>query len=283
MSEIGNEIGTGIKAVRKTAVIVGVTADIGRGLAERLMSEGWSIVGIGRSIDCVLELQNSGAVKIYQCAITNNEEVSAMACELRTKRVQWDLLVSSVGTTEPIGRFFDLDFDEWEKSIGVNFLAQMRVLHALWPLRRRERTVDIMLLAGGGTNGAWCNYSAYCVSKIALIKMCELIDDEAPDANAFIIGPGYTRTRIHQETLRAGPAAAGKEYFKVKTYLEREGTTIEEIYEHMRWCMAQGRSVSGGRNFSTVHDPWRDGGRELANILRDNRDVFRLRRRSTNR
>jgi NAD(P)-dependent dehydrogenase (short-subunit alcohol dehydrogenase family) len=269
-------------AARKTAVVIGVTADIGRGLAERLLGDGWNIIGIGRSMDRVRELRDCRAVSIYQCAITKKEDVESVASGLRAKAVEWDLLVSSVGTTEPIGRFFDLNFDEWEKSFNVNFLAQMRILHALWPLRRREQVVDIMLLAGGGTNSAWRNYSAYCASKIALIKMCELIDDEAPDANAFIIGPGYTRTRIHQETLRAGAEAAGENYFKVKAYLEREGTTIDEIYEHMRWCIAQGRSVSGGRNFSTVHDPWRGGGRELANILRDGRDAFRLRRCGTN-
>ena len=57
------------------------------------------------------------------------------------------------------------------RSVVVNSTAQLRVLHAIWPCR--QPGPDIMLMAGGGTNNPFPNYSAYCVSKIMLIKMCE--------------------------------------------------------------------------------------------------------------
>jgi NAD(P)-dependent dehydrogenase (short-subunit alcohol dehydrogenase family) len=264
---------------RRTAIVLGATADIGRYLAERLSSDDWNIVGIGRTADRLRELEKIPNLKAYQCAIASSDDVTRLADEVRAAGCEWELFVSCVGTTEPIGKFFEVDFDAWERSITVNFTAQLRVLHALWPLRRPDRIVDVMFLAGGGTNGRFPNYSAYCASKIALIKMCELIDDEASDANVFIIGPGYTRTRIHEETLRAGPVAAGDEYAKVRAYLEGQGTSFDDIYQHMRWCMRNGRKVAGGRNFSTVHDRWRDGGEALARELMGNSDAFRLRRR----
>lgn len=262
----------------KRAVILGVTADIGRGIAERLLRDGWQVIGIGRSSERLAELCAVPGLSLHRCFIDDPADVKRLQGELQAGGVGWNLFVSSVGTTEPIGKFFDLPFEDWARSIETNFLAQLRVLHALWSLRDPEGPIDIMLMAGGGTNGPFRNYSAYCVAKIALIKMCELIDDEAPEANAFIIGPGYTRTRIHQETLRAGPLAAGDEYSKVSNYLKEQGTSIEDIYRHMHWCMQQGRSVTGGRNFSTVHDAWRDEGAALADSLRGSRDAFRLRR-----
>jgi NAD(P)-dependent dehydrogenase (short-subunit alcohol dehydrogenase family) len=137
-----------------------------------------------------------------------------------------------------------------------------------------------MLLAGGGTNNPMTNYSAYCAAKIALIKMCELIDDEEAGINAFIIGPGFVRTRIHEETLRAG-AAAGAGLDKTRAFLATPGSSHDHIYSHMTWCIAQGRAVAGGRNFSTVHDPWRGGGAALAADLKLDPDAFRLRRRPT--
>jgi NAD(P)-dependent dehydrogenase (short-subunit alcohol dehydrogenase family) len=262
----------------KTAVILGVTADIGRGLAERLLRDGWNVVGVGRKLDHVQDPPDSDKFQYFQCDIADKENVKALVSMLRDKEIAWDLLLSSVGTMEPIGRFFDIDFDEWERSITINFIAQMRALQAMWSLRRLGKAIDVMLLAGGGTNNPFRNYSAYCVSKIALIKMCELIDDEERDANIFIIGPGYTNTRIHKETLRAGPSTAGDGYYKTQALLKSRGTTIDEIYEHMQWCMKQGRTVAGGRNFSTVHDAWRDGGAALADDLRGDPDAFRLRR-----
>lgn len=263
----------------KRAIVLGVTADIGRGIAERLLRDGWQVIGIGRSRERLDELRDVPGLSLHRCFIEDPADVARLQEALQAAGVVWNLFVSSVGTTEPIGKFFDLPFDDWARSIDVNFLAQLRMLHALWPMRNTEGAIDIMLMAGGGTNGPFRNYSAYCVAKIALIKMCELIDDEAPEANAFIIGPGYTRTRIHQETLRAGPLAAGDEYSKVNNYLKEQGTSIEDIYKHMHWCMRQGRAVTGGRNFSTVHDAWRDGGIALADSLRGSSDAFRLRRR----
>ena len=134
-----------------------------------------------------------------------------------------------------------------------------------------------MLMAGGGTNNPFTNYSAYCVSKIALIKMCELLDDEEPDLNMFIIGPGFVQTRIHQETLRAGEQA-GDGYQKTVDFLETEGTSMDDIYANLKWCIEHGKPVAGGRNFSTVHDPWRDGGEALRQRLDDHPDAYRLRR-----
>lgn len=266
-------------SAQKTAIVVGMTADIGRGLAERLLRDEWQVIGVGRNLGRIADLRDVPGLELRACDISSADQVKRLTSSLGASGVKWDLFLSSVGTMEPIGRFFDLDFEAWRNSVEVNFISQMRVLHALWPLRSKGRQIDIMLLAGGGTNNPFRNYSAYCVSKIALIKMCELIDDEALEANIFIIGPGYTKTRIHDETLRAGPQAAGEGYRKTLEFLKTKGTTIDEIYDHMRWCMTLGRSVVGGRNLSTVHDAWRGGGAELAQWLKANADAFRLRRR----
>ncbi len=63
-------------------------------------------------------------------------------------------------------------------------------------------------MAGGGTNNPFTNYSAYCVAKIALIKMTELLDDEEKKLNIFIIGPGFVRTRIHRKRCVQGKPRA---------------------------------------------------------------------------
>jgi NAD(P)-dependent dehydrogenase (short-subunit alcohol dehydrogenase family) len=264
--------------MNKTAIVLGVTANIGGGLCERLLVDGWRVAGIGRDLERLRMLQGIPGLSLHRCDIESADSVRTLQEEMSEAGLKWDFFLSCVGTMEPIGKFFELDFEIWAHSIAVNFTAQLRVLHGLWPLRQAEKNVDIMLLAGGGTNNPVTNYSAYCVSKIALIKMCELLDDEEHSANIFILGPGYVNTRIHEETLRAGPKAAGSGYLKTLNFLEGPGTSIDEIYQHMCWCMGQGRDIAGGRNFSTVHDPWRCGGADLAKSLRKSKDAFRLRR-----
>jgi NADP-dependent 3-hydroxy acid dehydrogenase YdfG len=252
----------------KHAVISGITADIGVALAERLIADGWRLTGLGR------KLERLGDIDAELIDVSFDDSVQlASACS----RIEpWDLFISCVGTMLPIGPFFSSDFDQWQNTIELNSLAQLRVLHLLW--ENRKPHPDVMFLAGGGTNNPMPNYSAYCVSKIFLIKMVELLADEEFEGNFFINGPGFTRTKIHEETLNAGENA-GPGLKKTQEFLESdEGTSMDDIYQHMLWCMKH-RSVATGRNFSTVHDPWRDGSL-LADRLANNLDAFRLRRSS---
>lgn len=260
-----------------TAFVLAASADIGLGLSERLIEDGWRVVGTGRRSDRLEALQGRPEFEYLPCDLNERSSIDALVGAYGKLDRPWDLFVSAAGTMEPIGPFFALDFDRWEESVTVNATAQLRVLHGIWPQRRQDAIVDAMFMAGGGTNNPFTNYSAYCVSKIALIKMCELLDDEELDLNVFIIGPGFVNTRIHQETLRAG-AAAGLGEAKTREFMRIPGTSLDDIYAHMRWCMAQGRETCGGRNFSTVHDSWRNGGAALGNRLRSHPDAFRLRR-----
>ncbi|WP_448951171.1 SDR family NAD(P)-dependent oxidoreductase [Labrys neptuniae] len=265
------------RSQRRTAVVLGATADIGREIASRLLQDEWFVVGMGRTKERLGALAEHSQFIFIDCDLTDVENISIALKKLQETTLKWDLFVSSAGTMEPIGPFFSLDFDRWEQSVIVNTTAQLRILHGIWSHRRLGCPVDVMLMAGGGTNNPLPNYSAYCISKIALIKMCELIDDEEQGVNAFIIGPGFVRTRIHQETFRAGEAA-GSGYPKTLKFFETSGTSFDDIYRHMRWCMSAGRMVAGGRNFSTVHDPWREGGKDLAKALESDPNAYKLRR-----
>jgi len=187
------------------------------------------------------------------------------------------LLFSSVGTTEPIDRFFNLNFKKWEKSLDVNMISQLKAIHMLHPLRDKKKICNIALLAGGGTNNPFRYYSAYCLSKIALIKMCELIYDENKDLNIFIIGPGFTKTKGHLETLKAG-AKAGKHYYTVKKFWEsgNQGTSFKKIFDCINWCIKAGPKSVSGRNISVVHDKW--GTKKLIENLEKFHDMYKLRR-----
>ena len=115
--------------------------------------------------------------------------------------------------------------------------------------------------------------------KIMLIKMCELIDDEVPDVNAFVVGPGFLPTKIHKQTL-VNPERAGRNYQKTKDFYQaaEQAATYKDLHDCISWCVAQGRDVVGGRNVAAVHDPWRDAGDQLAVELKRDRDRYKLRR-----
>ena len=190
----------------------------------------------------------------------------------------------AAATEEPVGPFFETDASAWESGFSVNALAPLRFLRAVYDLRNHAGTPGVAMFSGSGTNGAAPSYSAYCASKIVLVKMCELLDAESADTSFFIIGPGIVRTKIHRQTLGA-KARSGDNYRKVTDFLKSDqpGTSHDEIYACLKWCLEAGKAVVGGRNIALVDDEWRGGGSALAAALRNEDALYKLRRHGNDR
>jgi len=264
--------------MKPLVIILGASADIGRNICKLYAADGFYVIGTYRTFtEELAELENCERITLFQCDVTLDKDVARFTTFLKKNRFVWTSLFSSVGTSEPIGRFFDIPWEEWKHSIDINCLGQLHMLHALYDLRIKDGVANIALLAGGGTNNPFRCYSAYCVSKLMLIKMCELLDDENPDLNVFIVGPGFVRTKTHLETLRAFDRA-GDNYGRVKKFWESgsQGTPIEQIYRCVRWLESKGRHIAGGRNFSVVHDMW--GDEALARELLKDSNMYKMRR-----
>lgn len=261
----------------RTAFILGLTSDIGRELAIRLVRDGWAIVGTHRPGARPTGLPSGCRLLPFDLAAPDS--VRQLTTDCRNLGLQWDLLVVAAGTEEPIGDFWSCDADAWEAGINVNALAPLRVVRSLHEMRRPAAKSAVAFFSGSGTNNAAPAYSAYCASKIFLMKMCELLDAESPDTSFFIIGPGIVRTKIHEQTLRA-PAASGKNYQKVVDFLAsaNPGTSHDDIYACLCWCIQAGKAAIGGRNLSLVQDSWRDGGAVLAHRLTVEPNLYKLRR-----
>jgi len=260
-------------------LIVGVNSDIGFNICKFYLNNGVNIVGIYRKKKPnISKLINKEKLQLIKCDITKESNLTKLKNLLKKKSFKWDVIFSSVGTSEPIGQFFKLNFSDWEKSFNVNTLSQLKIIHKLYDLRNKKKICSIAFLAGGGTNGPMKNYSAYCASKITLIKMCELLHDENKDLNIFILGPGFTKTKTHLQTLKAGPLKAGSNYFRVKKFWHssNQGTSFKEIFDCINWCIEIGPRKVSGRNISIIHDKW--GTKNLAEKLFKNNNMYKLRR-----
>ena len=84
---------------------------------------------------------------------------------------EWNTLVFSVGTLQPIGGFAASD-QRWFDSLGVNLIQPLRTLRSALPLAGNDPCV--IFFSGAGTNGPARDRSAYSASKIGQIKMVEL-------------------------------------------------------------------------------------------------------------
>jgi NAD(P)-dependent dehydrogenase (short-subunit alcohol dehydrogenase family) len=270
-----------MSATRKQAsvvFIVSISSDIGTQLALHYLKKGATVCGTYRT-NCPTALEAKQGLHAFKCDVSQPHCAKEISSFFQSSGLCWDIFISCVGQLAPVGLFFETDFEPWSESVNTNSTAQLRALHAAYPFRHTGQICHTIFFAGGGTNNPFRAYSAYCLGKIALIKMCELIDDEAADLNAFIVGTGWVRTKIHVQTVAAGERA-GHNHAKTLKFLadQTTGTGFDEISAMIEWGIAQGRPVAGGRNFSIVHDGWRNGGAPLASALLTDPDKFKLRR-----
>lgn len=242
---------------------------------------GHSVSGTYRTASPSTAILETAGVTLVHCDLDDTTSINRACDQLASAASAWDALVVCPGTLEPLGDFESSDFDSWATSINRNFVAQMRCVRALLPSRDRENPLGacLILWAGGGTNGAPTGVSAYSVSKIATIKMAELLDAELPDLRVTAVGPGWVRTKIHDEMLKAGPRA-GDGYHATVARLERRDaslwTSLAAVIACCDWILSADRTIVGGRNFSVVHDAWSSDA--LCRALATDRDMYKLRR-----
>ena len=268
----------------KVAIVMSASSDIGFALCQRWVKAGWQVFGTYRTQSRQVEELKKMGVKLVYCDIADITSIQDATHILRTICSRWDVLVMCPGTQNPIGPFMKVNINDWDESVRVNFTGVMRFIHDMLPTRRLNSNPEpcVLLYAGGGTNDAPPNYSAYIISKIALIKMCELLDTEVPDTRFVILGPGWVKTKIHNATVKAGAARAGANYQKTLEHISNnEFVPMHTVLNCCDWIIRSSRKEVSGRNFSVVFDKW--DSKELSQLLLKEHQLYKLRRYGNDR
>jgi len=250
-----------------------IGSDIGLSYAKRKLDKYHNILGTYRSYsESIARLKDKGAT-LYECDFSNKDSIESAISQIRSSLVSWDNLIVCPGSLKPIGPFTECIFDDWRNSVEVNLIGPLNAIHGLIPAAIDGASV--ILFAGGGTNGTADDFSAYTMSKIALIKMTELLDSEIKNISFTIIGPGWIKTKIHNETLESAdqniPAYA-ETLYRLKN---NSFGSMDELIDCIEWTLDQSKSVVGGRNISSQQDSWRT---DLADKFAVDQSLGKLRR-----
>ena len=269
-------------------VIFGLTSDIGSYIAQRYSERGANIIGTYRSEEHRAETQKLLAESNFiNCDASSNSSIDIATNKICNLVSSWDIFISCPCTPEPIEKFHNADINQWEKSFMINSLSQLRFLrniHASRNIKRVGKKPLVLFFAGGGTNNAVDSFSAYTSAKIHLIKMIELLAHEDQSMKYSIIGPGWTNTKTHLDTLKFADPNSNK-YKEVEAFIRNpvNGTPLSDIYQCIDWIDQQESMIVSGRNFSVVNDQWKGpGSHELVNQLSTNLDMYKLRRKGNN-
>jgi len=262
----------------KNILIAGVTSGIGEELAELYLNDGAQVSGTHRIKSDTKKLNSD--IQYHYLNMSDASSLESLCGHFEATGYQWDVLILSIGTLEPIGSFLSTNFTQWKESYEVNYFGQLELLHAIHKFHSPDATVAFF--TGGAPNGVLDKYSSYSVAKIGLTKMVEYLDYEDSSAKYVIIGPGWVKTKIHEQTLNASDEA-GKNLERTEEFIEKggEGTPMIDIYNCINWLVSKPKDIVGGRNFAVVWDNWgvRSGSEKLIEQLSNDSDLYKLRRR----
>ncbi len=226
------------------AIILGDRSDIASGLRPMLEADSWKVLGWHRG--------NS------------------------LPALSWDLLLIAVGAVAPVGHWWDIDESALITCIDSNLITPLTYLRRLWP--NHNPGAYVCWLAGSNPNTIMTGYSAYNISKMAVLKAVEQLDYETTDCTFFALGPGTQFTKIHKATIEAvWPNPKLKKMLDTYKEGDFEANTAR-IYDCLKWCMKQPKEIIGGRNIC-VSDHWEEAPEELARELEADRNVYKLRRK----
>ena len=253
-------------------IIIGISSGIGSAVAEHLSSKQHDIIGTYNNFRPELK-----SCKSIFLNLIDDESKLHFVKKIQSLNIMWDNLIVCPGTMKPIGDFKKINFNEWKKSFDLNFFSQLEILQMLLPLSNTKNNIpSVIFFAGGGTNSAPTGFSSYTTAKIGLIKMVEILDAEIKDIKFSIVGPGWVRTKIHNEVLEAENLAPHAVQETLRRLDANDFNPVVDVCECVEWLITTDKKQVGGRNFSSQHDNWRSD--DIYVKLNAQHSMFKLRR-----
>lgn len=272
-----------MKLQDRVAIITGGGRGIGKAIACLFAREGARVVIVSRTrsevVETVARIAAAGGAALGMPGdVSSRAHVEKVVEETLAGYGAIDILVNDAAVQGPIGPFIDSDWEDWVKNFEVNLFGTAMFCQAVLPVMAARGAGRIINLAGGGATSPRPLFSAYGVSKTAVVRFTETLAEELRGLNIQVnaIAPGTVSTRMLDEVLSAGESAGAAELAEAKMRKERGGTPPEVPAGLALFLASEEADGITGKLISAVWDPWQDG--EFVERLRSDSDLAALRR-----
>ena len=263
-------------------LITGGGSGIGAAVAQELDNENHSVIICGRrELKLRGVAEKSRNIQYYNCDVSIEKEVLNLRDYVKAKFSHVDVIINCAGGQGAIGRFDKTDSALWEKTFKINTYGTYLITKHFLSLILKSKVKKIINFSGGGAFNSFPNYSAYAVSKAAVVRFSETIADELADKGIKVncVAPGFVDTEIHNSTMEVGEKIAGKEHYKLTVKKLKEGSIpIEVVINCVKFLISSAANGITGKTISASFDKW--SSEEFQNSIKliNNSDLYTMRR-----
>jgi len=208
--------------MKKTALITGATAGIGRATALLLAKNGFDVIITGRRKERLSELgeeirstSDAGVLSLH-FDVRNPDEVRSSIASLQGHWRDIDVLVNSAGLAARLSHIDDGLVDDWERMIDTNIKGLLYVTREVSPLMVSRKTGHIINLGSVAGKEVYENGNVYCATKYAVDALSKAMRIDLLGAGIRVtnIAPGMVNTefstvRFKGDTKRADSVYEG--------------------------------------------------------------------------
>ncbi|KAK1466246.1 short-chain dehydrogenase, partial [Colletotrichum cuscutae] len=193
----------------KAVLITGASKGLGKAVAIGYAEAGASLIAVAArsnvssTIASIIEAAKAAGraeptVLALEMDVSSTPSVKAAAERLTSEWGRLDILVNNAGYMAPFNLLLDADDDEYMKAWDVNYWGTYRVTKAFLPLLLKGGDKTIVNMSSVAAHFMGAGGGAYHISKFALIRFTEFVQDEYGDQGVltFSIHPGGIPTEL---------------------------------------------------------------------------------------
>jgi NAD(P)-dependent dehydrogenase (short-subunit alcohol dehydrogenase family) len=186
---------------KPVALVTGASSGIGRACAEELARAGFLVFGTSRRRQRDSEHH---AFRMLSLDVRNDRSVAHCIETVMSEVGRIDVLVNNAGVAM-VGAIEEITIKEFKNVIDTNLFGTVRMMHAVLPTMRKQRTGRIVNIGSVIGFLPMPYSSAYCASKHAIRGLSESVDHEVRcfGVRVIVIEPGFIRTDIVQHSAVA--------------------------------------------------------------------------------
>ncbi len=230
----------------KHAVITGAAAGIGKALAHRFAQAGYTITGVDIDTAGAARVQRELNARVLIADLRSEEDIARILTKLQGKAI--DVLIHNAGINA-VGRFPDIDIENQEQVIAVNFYAPMLLTAALLKADLIAKDASIIFISSLSHYTSYPGAATYAATKSGLASYARSLSIALAPQNIQVttVFPGPTRTaharryspHNTREEKRMPPEKLAHHIFrgvKKKKHLIVPGATNRMLALLGKWC-----------------------------------------------